>query len=187
MTRPSWDEYFMNIVEAASARSTCDRGKPACVIAKNNQILATGYAGSPPGLPHCDEAGHLMEESRYILPLERGKELTEDQRRLIEREDMQLDFCGWVGNFSMHCVRTIHAEINAINQAAKCGHSIDGSTIYVSFTPCYRCAMSLISVGIKRVVCKRKYDNAGKGSEEAFKKVGIELVYMENVYVEKKV
>jgi len=154
----------MGVVDAISVRSTCDRGKPACVIVnRNHQILATGYAGSPPGLPHCDEIGHKFEGV-----FETNISSTED---IIELRP---------GSFSIHCVRTIHAEINAINQAAKCGHAIDGATIYVSFTPCYRCAMSLISVGAKRVVCKKRYANAGKESEEALKKVGIELVYLEN-------
>jgi dCMP deaminase len=149
------------------------------IVNKNNQILASGYAGSPPGLPHCDAVGHKFEETRYVITAD--KELTQDQAELIEHEKMQKDLMSniWVGPTSIHCVRTIHAEINAINQAAKCGHPIDGSTFYVSFTPCYRCAMSLISVGCRRVVCKKRYANAGTESEEAFKKVGIELVYLE--------
>ena len=60
--RPSWDEYFMEVCRAIAKRATCDRGKSGCVIAKENQILATGYVGSPSGLPHCDEAGHELKK-----------------------------------------------------------------------------------------------------------------------------
>jgi dCMP deaminase len=99
------------------------------------------------GLPHCDEVGHQMK-----------KMLNED------------------GSISEHCVRTVHAEQNAICQAAKLGVSIDGATVYCRMTPCRTCAMLIINCGIKRVVCERKY-HAGAESEEMFKKVGIELEY----------
>ena len=60
--RPSWDEYFMEVAHTISKRATCDRGRSGCVIAKDKQILVTGYVGSPRGLPHCDEVGHLMKK-----------------------------------------------------------------------------------------------------------------------------
>ena len=146
--RPSWDEYFMEVMEAISKRATCDRGKSGCVIVKNKQILVTGYVGSPMGLPHCDDVGHQFK-----------KMLNED------------------GSISEHCVRTVHAEQNAICQAAKLGVPIDGATVYCRMTPCRTCAMLLINCGIKRVVCERKY-HAGAESEEMFKKVGIDLEYV---------
>lgn len=145
--RPSWDEYFMEVMEAVSKRATCDRGRSGCVIVKNKQILVTGYVGSPMGLPHCDENGHQFKQM-----------LNED------------------GSVSQHCVRTVHAEQNAICQAAKLGISIEGATVYCRMTPCRTCAMLLINCGIKRIVCERKY-HAGGESEEMFKKVGIELEY----------
>ncbi|MCW1948863.1 MAG: cytidine/deoxycytidylate deaminase family protein [Candidatus Shapirobacteria bacterium] len=157
--RPSWDEYFMEVMEAISKRATCDRGRSGCVIVKNKQILVTGYVGSPMGLPHCDEVGHQMK-----------KMLNED------------------GSVSEHCVRTVHAEQNAVCQAAKLGVSIDGATVYCRMTPCRVCAMLLINCGIKRVVCERRY-HAGAESEEMFKKVGIELEFVHNEiqqYSEKK-
>lgn len=157
--RPSWDEYFMEVMEAISKRATCDRGKSGCVIVKNKQILVTGYVGSPMGLPHCDEVGHQFK-----------KMINED------------------GSVSEHCVRTVHAEQNAICQAAKLGVSIDGATVYCRMTPCRVCAMLLINCGIKRVVCERKY-HAGGESEEMFKKVGIDLEYKYNEvqkYTERK-
>ncbi len=146
--RPSWDEYFMEVMEAISKRATCDRGRSGCVIVKNKQILVTGYVGSPMGLSHCDDVGHQMK-----------KVLNED------------------GTVSEHCVRTVHAEQNAICQAAKMGVSIDGATVYCRMTPCRVCAMLLINCGIKRVVCQKKY-HAGVESEEMFKKVGIELEFV---------
>ncbi len=147
-TRPSWDEYFMEVMEAISKRATCDRGKSGCVIVKNKQILVTGYVGSPMGLPHCDDVGHQFK-----------KMLNED------------------GSISEHCVRTVHAEQNAICQAAKLGVPIDGATVYCRMTPCRTCAMLLINCGIKRIVCERKY-HAGAESEEMLKKVGIDLEYV---------
>ena len=65
--RPSWDEYFLEVMHSLAKRATCDRGRTACVIVKDNQIIVSGYVGSPPGLPHCDEVGHLLKN--LILPL----------------------------------------------------------------------------------------------------------------------
>lgn len=146
--RPSWDEYFMEVAEAVSKRATCDRGKSGCVIAKDRQILVTGYVGSPTGLPHCDDVGHHLKK--------------------IVHED---------GSISQHCMRTVHAEQNAICQAAKRGISIDGATLYCKMTPCRTCAMLLINCGIKRVVCQRKY-HAGEESEKLFSQAGITLEYI---------
>ena len=60
--RPTWDEYFMEVARTIAKRATCDRGRSGCVIAKDNQLLVTGYVGSPAGLPHCDDVGHLMRK-----------------------------------------------------------------------------------------------------------------------------
>lgn len=154
--RPSWDEYFMEVMEAISKRATCDRGKSGCVIVKNKQILVTGYVGSPKGLPHCDDVGHQLK-----------KALNED------------------GTISEHCVRTVHAEQNAICQAAKLGVPVDGATVYCRMTPCRVCAMLLINCGIVRVVCERKY-HAGAETEEMFKKVGIKLEFVHDEVQEYK-
>jgi dCMP deaminase len=145
--RPSWDEYFMQVMEAISMRSTCDRGRTSCVFVKDRQILVTGYAGSPVGFPHCDEVGHQLK-----------KMLNDD------------------GTISEHCVRTVHAEQNAICQAAKRGVSLDGATVYCRMTPCRTCAMMLINCGIKNVYCEKKY-HAGAESEQMFKKAKIKLDY----------
>jgi dCMP deaminase len=145
--RPSWDEYFMEVVRAISKRATCDRGRSGCVIAKNHQILVTGYVGSPLGFPHCDEVGHQMKKTIH--------------------ED---------GTVTQHCVRTVHAEQNAICQAARQGISIDGATLYCKMTPCRVCAMLIINCGVKRVYCEKRY-HAGVESEEMFKQAKVELVY----------
>lgn len=146
--RPSWDEYFLEISNAVSKRSTCDRGRASCVFVKDKQILATGYAGSPKGFPHCDDVGHDLRKS-----------LNDD------------------GIISEHCVRTVHAEQNAICQAAKRGISIEGATVYVSMTPCRICTMLLINSGIQRVVANKKYPT-GAESEKMLKRAKIKLSYI---------
>ena len=143
--RPSWDEYFMEIAKTVALRATCDRGKSGCVIAKNKRILVTGYVGSPVGVPHCDEVGHQM--------------------KIMVHED---------GTQTQHCVRTTHAEQNAICQAARLGVSIDGATIYCKMTPCSTCAKMIINSGIKRVVAEKDYHATGD-SKELLKKADVVL------------
>lgn len=148
--RPSWDQYFMDIAKTVAERATCDRGRSGCVIARDKQILVTGYVGSPKGLPHCDEVGHQM--------------------KTMVHED---------GNQTQHCVRTTHAEQNAIVQAAKLGIAIEGATLYCKMTPCSTCAKMIINAGIKRVVCEKKY-HAGKESEEMFKCASVDISFFED-------
>lgn len=150
--RPSWDEYFMEVCRAIAKRATCDRGRSGCVIARNHQILATGYVGAPAGLPHCDEAGHQLKQ--------------------LVHED---------GQVTKHCVRTVHAEQNAICQAARRGIAIEGATLYCKMTPCRACAMMIINCGIKRVICERKY-HSGAESEAMFAEAGLEISYVEQVF-----
>jgi dCMP deaminase len=145
--RPSWDEYFLNIVSVVATRATCDRGKSGCVIVKENRILSTGYVGSPGGFPDCYEAGHILREVKY--------------------ED---------GTIKQHCVRTIHAEQNAIVYAARFGVSLEGATLYCTMQPCYVCAMIIVAAGIKRVVCSGAYQS--NDSAEIFKKAGIDLLIL---------
>ncbi|MFA6919373.1 MAG: cytidine/deoxycytidylate deaminase family protein [Patescibacteria group bacterium] len=147
--RPSWDEYFIGIMQQVSARATCDRGRSGCVIVKDRNILATGYVGSPAGIKHCDEIGHEFNS--------------------VTHED---------GTVSQHCIRTVHAEQNAICRAAKLGIALDGSTLYCKMTPCYVCAKMIINVGIIRVVCEKDY-HASQRSKEVFQEAGIELVILD--------
>src|SRR3989344_5664701 len=108
--RPSWDEYFLGMIDFIGSRATCDRGRSGCVIVRDKRIISTGYVGAPPGLPHCDEVGHEMHT--------------------VINED---------GTQSQHCIRNSHAEQNAIVQAARFGIALDGSTIYCKMTLCYVC------------------------------------------------
>jgi dCMP deaminase len=146
--RPDWDEYFMGVLEAVSARATCDRGRSASILVINNRILTTGYVGAPKGLPHCDEVGHLYKKSF----------------------DLQ-------GNPKTNCIRTSHAEENAIVQAALHGTPTKGATLYTRFEPCFVCAKMIINAGIVRVVCQRRYHDAAL-TRQWFKQAGVELVVL---------
>lgn len=147
-TRPHWDNYFMEICDTVAKRATCGRGRSGCVIAKDNRILVTGYVGSPAGLPHCDEVGHQLKQMIH--------------------ED---------GSVTQHCVRTVHAEQNAICQAAKNGISIEGATLYCRMTPCRTCTMLIINCGIKRVVRQRKYHDSAD-SLSMFAQAGVEIIHL---------
>jgi dCMP deaminase len=154
--RPTWDEYFMEVARTIAKRATCDRGRSGCVIARDKQLLVTGYVGSPVGLPHCDDVGHLM-------------------KKVIHDDD----------SISQHCMRTVHAEQNAICQAAKLGVALDGATVYCKMTPCRTCAMLIINCGIKRVVCEKKY-HRGAESEQMFRDAGVKLEFFEEEFVKYK-
>lgn len=146
--RPSWDEYFIKIAELVGSRGSCDRGRAGCIITRDRRIVATGYVGSPSGLAHCDEVGHEMHT--------------------VTHEN---------GEVTRHCIRTTHAEQNAICEAARMGISIDGGTLYCKMTPCYTCAKMIINAGIKKVVCAQDY-HASARSKEIFKEAGIELILL---------
>lgn len=126
--RPSWDEYFLTITREVAERSTCLRAKVGAVIVRDRSILATGYNGAPAGLPHCTEVGCLIYESR--------------------NPD---------GEIEQNCFRTIHAEINAITQAARNGAAIRDADIYVTHTPCIHCMKVLINTGIRNVFFGEPY------------------------------
>lgn len=125
--RPEWDEYFMEIAEVAQKRSTCIRRNVGAVIVKDNRILATGYNGVPSKIEHCGERGCLRDKMN--IPSGQRHEL---------------------------CLG-IHAEQNAIVQAAYMGVSIDGGTLYCTNQPCVLCAKMLINAGVKRIVIKEGY------------------------------
>lgn len=127
--RPSWDEYFMSIAEMVKTRSTCTRRQVGAVIVRDKRILTTGYNGTPAGLKHCAEVGCLREE----LGIPSG------QRH---------ELC-----------RGIHAEQNAIIQAASFGVSIQGSTIYATLSPCILCTKMIINSGITKIVTKEAYND----------------------------
>lgn len=120
--RPSWDEYFMEIARVVAKRSTCLRRRVGAVLVRDKHILTTGYNGAPVGMPHCQEVGCLREQ----LGVPAG-----------ERHEL---------------CRGLHAEQNAIIQAALHGISTTGATLYVTHQPCVLCSKMLINAGIKRIV-----------------------------------
>jgi dCMP deaminase len=126
--RLEWDRYFLKICRVVAERSTCTRARVGAVIVRNRMILATGYNGSPAGHPHCTEVGCLVVTSR--------------------NSD---------GQDEENCIRTIHAEINAIAQAAKNGVSIDGADIYITHSPCMHCLKVLLNTGIRRICFEKEY------------------------------
>ena len=154
--RPSWDEYFIGMANFVGTRATCDRGRSGCVIVRDKRVISTGYVGSPPGLPHCDDVGHEMH-----------KVINED------------------GTESMHCVRTAHAEQNAIAQAARFGVELEGGTMYSKMVPCYTCAKLAITAGIKRIVAERDYQ-VSKRSKDILQKAGLKLEIINSKVLEYK-
>lgn len=119
--RKPWDQYFIEQALHVAERGTCSRARVGCVLVKENRVIATGYNGSPKGMPHCDDIGHLMKNG--------------------------------------HCVRTNHAEENALLQCARLGISSEGATAYVTHEPCLYCTRQLNQAGIKRIVYVKPYPN----------------------------
>ncbi|RME19317.1 MAG: cytidine deaminase [Deltaproteobacteria bacterium] len=142
--RPGWDTYFMRFARLAESRSTCLRRKVGAVVVKDRNVLATGYNGAPRGVPHCTETGCLRQ--KMGVPSGQRHELC----------------------------RGLHAEQNAIIQAAYHGVSIRGATMYCTFSPCSICMKMIINAGITRVVFCGHYpdDLAGRMASDA----GLELV-----------
>ena len=143
--RPSWDEYFLDMVEMVCSRGTCDRGRSGAILVKDKRILATGHVCSPIGISHCYDVGHEIHT--------------------LTTED---------GTTSRHCLRTAHAELNAIANAARFGVAINDATLYCKMTPCYTCAKTIINAGIKRVVALKDY-HENKQTKDIFKKARVKL------------
>jgi dCMP deaminase len=172
--RPDWDTYFINLLDNLGDRCTCNRGKCACIFTLDNRILSTGYAGAPSGLQHCLDVGDQLEERVKILNIDfQGQTLNKDYIKY----DWNNITKRYESKKKINCCRTSHSEANAICHAAKHGVSLNNSTLYVTMTPCADCCKLLISVGVKRIVCKKKY-HAGAESEALFKEVGIEVKFM---------
>lgn len=135
----------MEVTELVSKRSTCLRRSTGAIIVKEKRILATGYNGPPQGLLHCDELGGCLRE-RLSIPSGERHELC----------------------------RAIHAEQNAIIQAAKLGTNIDGATLYVTNYPCFICAKMLINAGIQKIVYKDGYPD--KLAKDILEEAGIKVI-----------
>jgi dCMP deaminase len=141
MERPSWEEYFMDIARLVARRSTCLRRQVGALLVKEKNILATGYNGTPSGITHCAEAGCLRQQ----LNVPSG-----------ERHEL---------------CRGLHAEQNAIIQAAKHGVNIAGATLYCTNSPCSICSKMLINAGIARIVYLEGYPDAL--AQEMLREAGI--------------
>jgi len=130
LNRPAWDDYFMELAEVVSKRSTCLRRSVGAILVRDKLILATGYNGAPTGLKHCSEIGCLREEQRVPSG---------------ERHEI---------------CRALHAEQNVLVQAARHGISTKDATLYCTTEPCVLCAKMLINAGIRRIVYKEEYPDA---------------------------
>lgn len=126
--RLSWHEYFMSVAHLISQRATCKRAHIGAVIVRENNILATGYNGAPSGLPHCTDDNCIIYTSTHPD-----------------------------GTIEENCMNTIHAEMNAIIQAAKHGISIKDSVIYITASPCINCLKALLNAGIKTIYYDKPY------------------------------
>ncbi len=144
MSRPSWPEYFMTIAEMVAKRSTCLRRHVGAILVKNKRILATGYNGAPAGLKHCEEVGCIRQNAS--IPSGERHELC----------------------------RGLHAEQNAIIQAAYHGISIAGSTLYCTNKPCVICSKMLINAGILKIFYEKFYDDPL--ADQMITESGIEIV-----------
>ncbi|HEY0221892.1 deoxycytidylate deaminase [Lactovum miscens] len=136
MTRPSLDQYFMEIAQLTSSRGTCDRRYVGALVVRDRHIIATGYNGSVSGDVHCDEVGHKIENG--------------------------------------HCIRTVHAEQNALIQCAKYGESTEGTIIFVTDFPCLICTKLVIQAGISEIVYGREYGDTDY-AKELLKSAGISI------------
>jgi len=145
--RPSWDEYFMEMAVLTAKRSTCLRRNVGAVIVKDRHIIATGYNGAPRGIMHCAERGGCTREKLGVPSGERH------------------ELC-----------MALHAEQNAIIQAATLGQSIEGATIYVTHQPCVICAKMIINAGIRRIVVKEGYPD--KLSVDILAEAGLKIVML---------
>ncbi|WP_440952884.1 deoxycytidylate deaminase [Methanococcoides sp. FTZ1] len=146
--RPSIDEYFLEIASVVAKRSTCLRNKVGAVIVRDKRILSTGYNGAPSNIEHCLDIGCIRQQNNIAS-----------------------------GTMHEKC-RAVHAEQNAIIQAALHGVGIEGATVYCTHQPCILCAKMIINSNIKRVVFSTKYPDTD--TPEFFKAAGVEMVNLQS-------
>ena len=145
--KEKWDKRFMEVAKLVGTWCTCHRHKVGAIVVKDKRIIATGYNGAPSGVENCLERGYCM---RNKLKIESGT---------------QAELC-----------YAVHAEQNAIVQAAKLGISVEGATIYVTHQPCSMCTRIIINSGIKRIVYGLEYPD--EFSLKLLQEVGVELKYL---------
>ena len=144
--RPSWNSYFMEITKLVETRSTCLRRHVGAIIVKDRHIISTGYNGPPRGVPHCDELGGCLRDKLNVPSGERHE-----------------------------ISRAVHAEQNAIIQAAKMGINIEGSEMYVTAHPCFICAKMIINAGIKKIYVLRGYPD--ELAKEILEQAHVEVIF----------
>ena len=144
MNRPSWHEYFMMVAKLVSVRSTCNSRKIGAVIVRNNRILATGYNGAVHGAPHC---------------IDRGPDFC--LRRSIGAHDAEK---------YNYCVSS-HAEVNAVDQAARFGIPLEGARVYCTLEPCNWCFKQLIQAGIMEIFYEEAYESKNKEFDLYWRKI----------------
>ena len=147
-TRPDWDTYFLELAQLASKRATCLRRKVGAVIVKDKHLLSTGYNGAPKGISHCEKKGCVREKMK--IPSGERHELC----------------------------RGLHAEQNAIIQAALYGVSLNNATLYCTNLPCSICAKMLINAGIKRIVSSSSYPD--KMTKDLLSEAKVKVKYILN-------
>ncbi len=146
--RPNWDEYFMEFAVLTARRSTCLRRQVGAVIVQDKHVVATGYNGAPRGLVHCGERKEGCLREQLGIPSGEKHELC----------------------------RALHAEQNAIIQAATLGQSIEGATIYITHQPCVICSKMIINAGIERIVVREGYPD--ELSVSILKEAGLKIVML---------
>lgn len=142
--RPSWDEYFLELAEMVAKRSTCVRRHVGAVLVKEERIIATGYNGAPQGLTHCLDAGCLREEK------------------------------GIPSGYRYELCRGVHAEQNAVINAARYGVSTLDSVLYCTNQPCVLCARMLINAGVKKIVHRGDFQD--DLAVQFLREAGVELL-----------
>jgi len=148
MERPSWDEYFMEMAVLTAKRSTCLRRQVGAVIVQDKHIIATGYNGAPRGIEHCAEREDGCLREKLGIPSGERHELC----------------------------RALHAEQNAIIQAATLGQSIEGAAIYITHQPCVICAKMIINAGIRKIIVNQGYPD--ELSVEILAEAGLKIVML---------
>ena len=148
LTRPDWDTYFLELAQLASKRSTCLRRKVGAVIVKDKYLLSTGYNGAPKGITHCEKVGCIREKMK--IPSGQRHELC----------------------------RGLHAEQNAIIQAALHGVSTDNAILYCTNLPCSICAKMIINAGIKRIVFSGGYPD--EMTKDLLSETKVKVKYISN-------
>jgi dCMP deaminase len=146
MTRPSWERYFMSIARQVATRSTCLRRQVGCIIVLEKRIVSTGYNGAPSGLPHCEEVG-CVRETKGVASGERH------------------ELC-----------RGLHAEQNAIIQAAMHGTAVRGGSVFCTHKPCILCVKMLINAGVHCVYFAEGYED--EMADEMARDAGLQLILL---------